>query len=125
MCNFCCLQDYNSATVFSLYSKLLISVLCWLAWKVAWLIYFFKVFLRMVMLRWRRWKWSVYFCFSSYCALHARKIARSRLQDGRRKSRQDDPALNLLTELESHLGTSNRQTSGRAVDTYAIGKIVP
>jgi len=48
-------------------------------------------------------------------------MARSR-QDGRRKSRQDDPALNLLSELESHVGTSCRQPSGRTVDMYATGK---
>jgi len=50
-------------------------------------------------------------------------MARSRHQDGRRRSRQDDPALNLLTELESHVGTSCRQPSGRPADTYATGKI--
>jgi len=59
---------------------------------------------------------------SSYCSLHARKMARSRHQDGRRRSRQDDPALNLLTELESHVGTSGRQSSGRTLDTHATGK---
>ena len=62
------------------------------------------------------------FSVYSYCSLHARKMARSRQQDGRRKSRQDDPALNLLTELESHVGTSCRQPSGRPVDTSAAGK---
>jgi len=73
-----------------------------------------------VMLRSQRWK---YFFVYSYCSLHARKMARSH-QDGRRKSRQDDPALNLLSELESHVGTSCRQSSGRTVDTYATGKVV-
>jgi len=62
-----------------------------------------------------------YFFVFSYCSLHARKMARSRCQDGRRKSRQDDPALSLLSELESHAGISSRQPSARTVDTYATG----
>jgi len=51
-------------------------------------------------------------------------MTRSRHQDGRRKSRQDDPALILLTELESRVGTSCRQPGGRPVDTYAAGKYI-
>jgi len=50
-------------------------------------------------------------------------MARTRYhQDGRRKSRQEDPALSLLSELESHIGTLGRQPSTRTVDTYTAGK---